>query len=152
MKSPAKPPVMELNSMTNNTNESGVTETAPSTPADVHIPKIMTLAVHRDQDGKLIITPIDVDHDCDDLTELTEPEWKAKRILDGEFVAKQPAMNDALAALYELYNHRLYRSQFRTFENFCFAMYGTNRINDVLMKRIRQRVKALKADLKEEAQ
>ena len=137
--------------MTDNTSESSVTENAPSAPVEAQLPKIMTLAVYRDQDGKLIVTPIDVNHDCDDLRELTEPEWKAKRILDGEFVANQPAMNNALAALYELYNHRLYRSQFRTFENFCFAMYGTNRINDVLMNRIRQRVKALKADLKEQS-
>ena len=137
----------------NNTNsESGTTLTAPvSAPVNAQTPKIMVLAIHRNQDGVTVITPIDVQHDADDLTELTERESKAKRILDGEFVAKQQPMTEALAALYEIFAHRLYRGSHRNFENFCFSMYGTHRINDVLMKKISKKVEALKTDIEEES-
>jgi len=110
----------------------------------------MVLAIHQNQDNQIIITPIDIEHETDDLTLMAEPELKARKLLDGEFLTKQKSMTEALAALFEIFNHRLYRNQFRTFENFCFAMFGTNRINDVMMKKAGKKVAELAADLKEE--
>lgn len=126
--------------------------TAPaSAPAEAQASKIMVLAIHRGHDDQILITPIDVEHTTDDLTDMSQSDLKARKILDGVFTSKQGEMVEALTALYEIYDHRLYRNQFRTFENFCFAIYGTNRINDVLMKRVRQRAKALEANVREEA-
>jgi len=80
---------------------------------------------------------------------MTEDEIKAKRLLDEIFRSTQGDLMKALGALYEIFSHRLYRSHFRTFENFCFAMYGTHRINDALMKKVNERARALKVDVKE---
>lgn len=138
------------NFMNTSNTESGMTETAPSTPAEVQDSKVMVLAVHRGSDNQIIITPIDVEYESDDLTPMTDSELKARKILDGIFVGKQQEMTEALAALYEMYDHRLYRNQFRTFENFCFAMYGTHRINDVLLKKAMKKKAEIKAELKED--
>jgi hypothetical protein len=134
----------------NKPTESGTTLTAPNAPVEAQDTKVMVLAIHRGPDDQIVITPIDVEHEDDDLTEMAEAELKARKILDGIFVAKQQEMTEALAALYEIYDHRLYRNQFATFENFCFAMYGTNRINDVLLKKARKKKAELAAELKEE--
>ena len=137
--------------MKKSTTVSGTTKTAPdSAPAKAQDSKIMVLAIHQNQDNQIIITPIDIEHQTDDLTLMAEPELKARKLLDGEFLTKQKSMTEALAALFEIFNHRLYRNQFRTFENFCFAMFGTNRINDVMMKKAGKKVAELAADLKEE--
>lgn len=111
---------------------------------------IMVLALHRGEDGQIIITPVDVAHDDDDLSLMSDDELKARRILDQTFLANKKAMTEALAVLYEIYDHRLYRNQFRSFENFCFAIYGTHRVNDVLMKKVRKRISELEADIKED--
>ena len=127
-----------------------MTETAPaSAPAEAQDSKIMVLAIHRGQDDQIVITPIDVEHETDDLTEMSPSEFKARKLLDGVFFSKQDEMKEGLAALHGIFEHRLYRNQFRTFENFCFAMYGTHRINDVLMKKARKKVAELATELKE---
>jgi len=97
----------------------------------------------------MVITPIDVAHDADDLTPMTAEQMAARKLADQAFRLAQGDMMKALGALYEIFSHRLYRNQFRTFENFCFALYGTHRINDVLMKKINARAKALKSDVNE---
>ena len=97
----------------------------------------------------MLITPIDVTHDADDLTPMTAEQMAARKLADQAFRSAQGDMMKALGALYEIFLHRLYRNQFRTFENFCFALYGTHRINDVLMKKINARAKALKSDVNE---
>ena len=127
------------------------TPTATSAPVEARDSKIMILAIHRGQDDQIVITPIDVEHTNDDLTELSDSEFKARKLLDSVFKASHGPMMESLAALYEIFDHRLYRNQFRTFENFCFAIYGTSRINDVLMKRVKQRSKALEAEVRGDA-
>jgi len=135
--------------MTKLNNASGMTETAPNTQTKVQDQKIMVLAICRGQDGQLVITPIDVEHDTDDLTPMTENQLAERKLLDQTFCSAQGAMMKALGALYDIFSRRLYRNQFRIFENFCFAMYDTHRINDVLMKNARARVKKLKLDVAE---
>jgi hypothetical protein len=143
-------PVQLERIMTEVTTVSGMTQTAPAgASVEAQDPKIMLLAIHRGEDDQILITPIDVEHDTDDLSEMSEGEKKAKKILDRVYETKQADMKEALTALYRIYEHRLYRNQFRTFENFCFAIYGTNRIDDLLLKKARQRTKALEAELKE---
>jgi hypothetical protein len=112
--------------------------------------KVMVLAVHRDQAGEAVLTPIDIEHESDDQTDLCALEKLAKELLTKTYTANEGAMKDALGALHKIFDQRLYREQFRTFENFCFAMYGTHRINDVLMKKIRKKGKELQADLEEQ--
>jgi hypothetical protein len=133
----------------NNTTASGKTLTAPSTPADVQETKLMVIAICRGQNGQLVITPLDVEHDTDDLTPMTDAQTKARKSLDEIFRSTQGEMMKALGALYEIFSQRLYRSHFRTFENFCFALYGTHRVNDALMKKANARAKALRVDVKE---
>ena len=109
----------------------------------------MVVAICRGRDGQLVITPIDVEHDADDLTPMTDGQLAARKLSDQAIRSAQGDMMKALGALYEIFSRRLYRNQFRTFENFCFAMYGTHRINDALMKKVNARAKALKSDVNE---
>ena len=117
--------------------------------SEVQDQRLMVVAICRGRDGQLVITPIDVEHDTDDLTPMTEEQLAAKKSLDQVFNSAQDTMIKALGALYEMFSRRLYRNQFRTFENFCFALYGTHRINDALMKKVQARVRALKSDVNE---
>ena len=126
-----------------------MTEIAPNTQAKVKAQKIMVLAICRGQDGQIVITPIDEEHDTADLTPMTEDQLAERKLLDQTFCSAQGGMMKALGALYDIFSRRLYRNQFRIFENFCFAMYSTHRINDVLMKKARERVKKLQLDVAE---
>ena len=110
---------------------------------------LMVVAICRGRDGQMVITPIDVEHDTDDLTPMTDDQMAARKLSDQAYRSGQGDMMKALGALYEIFSRRLYRNQFRTFENFCFAMYGTHRINDALMKKANARAKALKSDITE---
>ena len=78
---------------------------------------------------------------------MTGEQLAARKFSDQTIRAAQGDMLKALGALYEIFSHRLYRNQFRTFENFCFAMYGTHRINDELMKKVKARTNALKSEI-----
>ena len=111
--------------------------------------KLMVVAICRGRDGQMVITPIDVEHDTDDLTPMTDEQMAARKLSDQAIRSAQGDMMKAFGALYEIYSRRLYRNQFRTFENFCFAMYGTHRINDALIKKVNARAKALKTDVNE---
>jgi hypothetical protein len=111
--------------------------------------KLMVVAICRSRDGRMVITPIDVEHDTDDLTPMSDAQMEVRKSLDQAFQSAQADMMKALGALHEIFSRRLYRNQFRTFENFCFAMYGTHRINDVLMKKVNARVNALKTEVNE---
>jgi hypothetical protein len=128
--------------------------TEKATPQNATLPaagaldqKLMVVAICRGRDGQMVITPIDVEHDTDDLTPMTDDETATRKLSDQAFRSAQADMMKALGALHEIFSHRLYRNQFRTFENFCFALYGTHRINDVLLKKINARAKALKSDV-----
>ena len=109
--------------------------------------KLLVVAICRGRDGQMLITPIDVEHATDDLTPMTDEQLAARKVSDQAIRSAQGDMMKALGELYEIFSRRLYRNQFRTFENFCFAMYGTHRINDALMKQVNARAKALKADV-----
>ena len=131
-------------------NEQTTTATPPQpNPTIPQDQKLMVLAVCRGRNGQMVITPIDVEHDTDDLTPMANDEMAARKKSDQVFSSAQQDMMKALGALYEIFSRRLYRNQFRTFENFCFAMYDTHRINDALMKKVHARVAALKTDVTE---
>ena len=59
-------------------------------------------------------------------------------------------MKKALASLFQMFDQRLYREKFRNFENFCFAIFGTHRIEEAVAAKARSRVKTLKAALEEQ--
>lgn len=131
------------------TTWSGIDDASLQKAAEVQDQKLMVVAICRGRDGQVVITPIDVEHDADDLTPMTDSQMAARKLSDQTFRSAQGDMMNALGALYEIFSCRLYRNQFRTFENFCFAMYGTHRINDALMKKVNARAKALKTDVSE---
>ena len=133
--------------MTTHNKTTVTAETAPGIPAELPNQKLMVFAICRGQDGQLVMTPIDVEHDADDLTPMTGEQLAARKFSDQTIRAAQGDMLKALGALYEIFSHRLYRNQFRTFENFCFVMYGTHRINDELMKKVKARTNALKSEI-----
>lgn len=124
-----------------------MTETAPNPQSKVQDQKIMVLAIFRGKDGQLVIAPFDEEHDTDDLTPMTEDQLAERKLFDQTFCSVQGGMMKALGALYDIFSRRLYRNQFRFFENFCFAMYDTHRLNEVLKKKVRERVNELKVDV-----
>jgi hypothetical protein len=104
--------------------------------AETRDQKLMVVAICRGRDGQMVITPIDVEHETDDLTPMTDEQLAARKRSDQPYNLTQEAMTKALGGLHEVFSRRLYRDQFRTFENYCFALYGTHRINDVFMKKV----------------
>ena len=147
--------------MTERIDRAGITKTASPTaavkaerileisPGRIE-PVVMVLAVHMNAGGKIAITPIDVEHERDDQRELSEMEMLERTDLRDMYNKNAGAMKEALTALYDLFNQRLYRTQFRTFENFCFALFGMHRIPKETERKARARVEKLKASLEED--
>jgi hypothetical protein len=134
--------------MTKEIITAGISETAPvSAPATAEKSTVMVLAVHRDAAGEIVLTPIDVAHDTDDLRGMSSEEMARRKDLDKTYVEHEGAMKKALGALFEIFDGRLYRTQFRTFENFCFAFYGTHRITEVTALKAKAKAKKLQAEL-----
>ena len=147
--------------MTEVTTMSGMTETASSTAPEAAgfeldlteksvDSKIMVLAVHRNTAGKIILTPIDVEHEDDDQTELSASEQAVRVKMLAEYRANDVAMEKALEALFTMFDKRTYRSMFRSFENFCFALLGAYRIPEATVRKVKARIKKLKTALEEE--
>jgi len=126
-----------------------VADVMPQRTTEAQNQKLMVVAICRGRDGQMVITPIDVEHDTDDLTPMTDDQMAARKLSEQTYRSVQGDMMKALDALYEMFSRRLYRNQFRNFENFCFVMYGTHRINEVLMKKVNARANALKSDITE---
>jgi len=146
--------------MTTETNTAGTTETAPLTAAvnaktivksGQSGTKVMVLAVHKDAAGELIITPIDVEHEDDDQSDLNELETAKRKELLNVCIGNDGAMKKGLGALHGIFAQRLYRAQFRSFEKYCFALYGMNRIPAETVTKAKARVKKLKTTIEEEA-
>jgi len=146
--------------MTNEIIVAGNTRTAPTNEPDTSKemnvtdgpikPKVMVLAVHVDAAGGIVITPIDVEHEDDDQRDLSATELVDKKNLDETYTANDGPMKKALGALYRMFDQRLYRESFRTFENFCFALYGMHRIDEMTAIKAKARIKKLRAELEEE--
>lgn len=142
------------------TIEAGIPTTAPATapaptaatPTKPSRTKVMVLAVHQDSAGKLVITPIDVEHEKDDQSELSESETTTGAEMLVAYRKDEEDMKRALSALYALFDQRLYRERFKNFENFCFALLGTHRIDDAIAAKAKARVNRLKAAIREDAQ
>jgi hypothetical protein len=135
------PPVCAAHSFMKTERE--VTDVAESTS------KIMVLAVQK-ENGRLVITPIDIEHEPENQTALTADEEKARKVAQDAFLNQQPAMEQGLGSLYDVFANELHRGHFRTFENFCFALYGMNRIPEEKKNRIRGKVCKLAAKNQEE--
>ncbi len=142
--------------MTTEINLAGITATAPTTATEIAEtnvnagpakPKVMVLAVFKDEAGALVITPIDVEHETDDQRDLTDLEATMRKELRETCIANDAPMKKALAALYGIFTQRLYRAQFRSFENYCFALFGMHRIPAEIVTKAKARVKKLKAEL-----
>jgi hypothetical protein len=114
-------------------------------------PKVMVLAVHKDAAGELQITPIDVEHEDDDQSDLTELETAKRKEFRDVCIANDGAMKKALGAMHGIFSQRLYRAQFRSFENYCFALFGMHRIPAETVTKAKARVKKLKATMQEDA-
>jgi hypothetical protein len=128
-------------------NEAGTSQTAPGATDIAERSKIMVLAVHYDTAGKLVITPIDVEHEQDDQRDLTPSEVETGANMLVTCRENEEVMKNTLAALYTLFYQRLYREKFRSFENFCFAVFGTHRIEDTIATKAKARVNELQTAL-----
>ena len=107
--------------------------------------KLMVLAIGLEDDA-VVITPLDIEHENDDQSSLSQNEQKERTQMKVEFAAYQPDMQRGLRALHKMFSGRLYRESFRTFENFCFALHGMKRLNDVALSKAREKtVQRLKA-------
>jgi len=144
--------------MTEETNVAGMPEAAPRTAAEnakkiesakdgPMKSKVMVLAVFQDASGEIKICPIDVEHEDDDQRDLTVLEMVTKKNLSDAYAANECAMKKALGSLFTIFDQRLYRENFRTFENFCFAIFDTHRISEIKTTKARARVKKLEAEL-----
>ncbi len=111
--------------------------------------KVMLLAVHHDADGKIVITPIDVEHEVDDQSDLTASEHAKQKGAVAAYRAGESAVQNGLDALFTIFDQRLYREQFRNFENFCFSIFGTHRIAEAVVTKAKAKVKKLHAELEE---
>jgi len=119
----------------------------PATVDNAAISKVMVLGIHRNHDGEILITPMDAAHDDDNRSDLSGAELAKKKQSRGTYEMNEEVMKEGLRALYEIFEQRLYRNDFRNFENFCFAIFGTNRIPTEAEKRARGKVKKMQEEL-----
>lgn len=141
--------------MTKQIIEAGTSQTTPaaapaaelSDKATPTTSKIMVLAVHQDETGKIVLTPIDIGHETNDQSDLSLEETSHGSNLLNEYRKNEEQMKEGLVALFHIFNRRLHREKFRTFENFCFAIFGTHRISDAVALKAKARVKQLQAEL-----
>lgn len=143
--------------MTGTMIEAGIPTTAPSAVADNAAKtqkkvstKVMVLAVHHDPAGETVITPIDIEHETDDQRELSELEYTTGANALASLWEHEADMKKALASLFQIFDQRLYREKFRNFENFCFAIFGTHRIEDAVAAKAKSHVNKLKAVLEQQ--
>jgi hypothetical protein len=83
--------------------------------------KVMVLAVGL-VDGKVVITPIDLEHATDDQSPLSKAEITLFKRSQAKFEQYRNGLEQALQALYPIFAERLYREKFSSFEKFCFAL------------------------------
>lgn len=106
--------------------------------------KVMVLAVHRNENGEILITPMDVEHEQDDQSSLSSDEILTLKNQGKIYSNNEEAMKKGLEALYEVFEKRLYRESFRNFENFCFAIFDTHRISPEVVRKAKERVEMLR--------
>lgn len=117
-----------------------------SAPATVKS-KVMVLGVHRNENGEILITPMDVEHDFDDQSSLSHDEILTFKNVGKSYSSNEEAMKKGLESLYEVFEKCLYRESFRNFENFCFAIFDTHRISPEVVRKAKERVEVLKEEL-----
>jgi len=110
--------------------------------------KVLVLVVGK-VDGEVVITSLDVDHNQDDQTELTDLDLKRKQAAEKVFAENHNALKTGLSALYEVYAGRLYRTSFRTFENYCFVKSDMKRLSDEKLARAEAKYRKAKAEVED---
>ena len=98
----------------------------------------------------MVLTPIDVEHEDDDQRDLSPSEFATGEKMLTAYRENEAAMTKGLAALHTLFQQRLYRERFKNFENFCFALLGTHRIDDTIAAKAKAHVNKFKAALQED--
>ena len=84
--------------------------------------KVLLLAVTT-RNGKIVITPLDLEFEGDDQTPLTGEEQRLFKKCHAEFTEHQQGVEEGLKALHTMFAGQLPREKFSSFENYCFALH-----------------------------
>jgi hypothetical protein len=93
--------------------------------------KVMGLAVGM-RDGKIIITPVDLEFETDDQTHLSKAEHTLFKRSQAIIDRHRGGLAQALQSLHTIFAGRLYRENFSSFEKYCFALQGMTLPEDKL--------------------
>jgi hypothetical protein len=85
--------------------------------------KVLLLAVGL-VDGKLVITPRDLEFETDDQNPLSKTEQNLLKKSQATFDQHRHGFEQALQALLIIFAGRLHREKFSGFEQYCFALHG----------------------------
>ena len=95
--------------------------------------KVLVLAVTT-RNGKVVITPLDLESEGDDQTPLSAEELRLFKENHAAFTQYQEAVEKGLKALHTIFAGRLPREKFASFENYCFALHDMSISEDKLDK------------------
>jgi len=95
--------------------------------------KVLLLAVGL-VEGKITITPIDLEFEIDDQSPLSTKEETLFKRSQAKFEQHRHGLEQALQALHPIFAGRLYREKFATFGKYCFALQGMALPEDTLNK------------------
>ena len=95
--------------------------------------KVMLLAVGL-VNGKLAITPLDLEFEADDQNPLSKAEHTLFKRSQAKFEQYRHGLEQGLQALHPIFAGRLYREKFASFEKYCFALQGMALPEDKLNK------------------
>ena len=95
--------------------------------------KVLVLAVTT-RNGKVVITPLDLESEGDDQTPLSAEELRLFKENHAAFTQYQEGCEKGLKALHTIFAGRLPREKFASFENYCFALHDMSISEDKLDK------------------
>jgi hypothetical protein len=93
--------------------------------------KVLLLAVST-RNGKLVISPLDLESEGDNQTPLSESEQQLFKENHAAFTKYQEGFEKGLNALHTIFAGRLPREKFASFENYCFALHDMSISEDKL--------------------
>ena len=122
---------------TDEINNTGPTNEPSKQPSANHpaviSDKVLLLAVGL-VEGKIVITPRDLEFETDDQTPLSKAEHTLFKRSQARFEQHRHGVEQGLQALHTIFAERLYREKFSTFEKYCFALLGMALPEDQLNK------------------
>ena len=116
-----------------NNNMAGI-PTAPSNTADtVRRPKTILLAIHRDDAGGVVITPVGVEGETLATGELILTQKAMGYVLHHDFLKRRVEVMKAFHVLLDLFETGTYRWSHHSFKEYCQRLFGEREVPETTL-------------------